>query len=258
MSVGDEKELERALLDDRMKPFKAEIDAQLVGFRGHKNGLLFHLRDAYNGGTKAEPFDEGGSWTRIETTAYQYFALQILKETVISNDREARYRAISEASQHARHKINDARWPDLAGNLMKAWLEGTKDLDDATKQLSDLLYNGLEFHRKVEKVVESLADLEVAATQAAANEVRKGRGRPKGTSDLPWNYIYALGWDYRKSTGLKPGRGDGPFAKFVREFLAAIGKRDEVSEDYAVDVIKNAPAQARGNAGKTIPSPFEQ
>ena len=94
------------------------------------------------------------------------------------------------------------------------------------------------------------------AANQLADEFHKGRGRPKGTAFLPWNYIYALAWDYRKSTGKKPGAGDGPFARFVREFLAAVGQ-DNVSQKYVTDAIKDAPTQARENSSKSTLSPFD-
>jgi hypothetical protein len=101
------KELARVVLNDRMEPFKAEIQAKLAAFGGHKKQLLRHLRDAL--GPKAEPLDEAKSWFGIETTAYQYFALQILKHTVM--DHEARY-----APRNAQKK----RWRRQGGPIMDA------------------------------------------------------------------------------------------------------------------------------------------
>ena len=246
------KELARAILDDRMEPFKAEIEEKLASFAGHKERLLRRLRDAYDLNPKAEPLDEAKSWFGIETTAYQYFALQILKQTVM--DHEARYRAISSAAQRAKETMEKARWADHGGNLLKAWLEGNMEFAEATEQYSDLLDGGVEFGRIFDKAAESLTELELAANQLA-DEFRKERGRPKGTGALPWNYICALAWDYRKSTGKRPGAGDGPFARFVREFLAAIGQGDK-SKHYVFDVIKDARTHAREHPSKSTPSPF--
>ena len=204
-----------------MERFKAEIEAKLVGFGGNKGKLLRHLRDAYNLGPKAESFDEAKSWSRIETTAYQYFALQILKRSATNH--EARYRQISDAAQWAKNTVNKARWADHGKNLLKAWLEGTKEFGEATEQYSDLLYTGVEFGRIFDEATKGLTKLEVAASKLA-EEFHKRPGRPKGTAILPWNFIYALAGDYRNSTGKRPGAGDGPFARFVCEFLAAIGE----------------------------------
>ena len=97
-----------------MEPFKAEIETRLAGFSAYKDELLGHLRNAHDLGPKAEEFDPNRSWFRLEATAYQYFALQILKQTVI--DREPRYRAISDAAQRAKHTMEKARWGDHAGD----------------------------------------------------------------------------------------------------------------------------------------------
>jgi hypothetical protein len=178
-----------------------------------------------------------------------------LKQTVL--DREAQYRAISSAAQRARDTIEKARrWVDHGGNELKAWLEGTKEFGEATEQYGDWLYIGLEFAPKFDKAAESLTELEVAANQLA-DEFHKGRGRPKGTSDLPWNYVYALAENYRKSTGLKPGTGHGRFARLVREFLTAIGQGNK-SRHYVIRVIKDAHGRARKNSSKSTPSPFDK
>ena len=161
-----------------------------------------HLRDAYNLGPKAEPFDEAKS---IETTAYQYFALQILKRT--ATDHEARYRQISDAAQWAKNTVNKARWADHGKNLLKAWLEGTKEFGETTEQYSDLLYTGVEFGRIFDEATKGLTKLEVAASKLA-EEFHKRPGRPKGTAILPWNFIHALAGDYRNSTGKRPGAGE--------------------------------------------------
>ena len=42
----EDKELARAILDDKMKAFKAEIELNLARFSGHKEQLLGHLCDA--------------------------------------------------------------------------------------------------------------------------------------------------------------------------------------------------------------------
>lgn len=247
--LDERKELARAILDDRMEPFKVEIKAKLAGFGSYREQLLRHLRDAYDLGPKAEPFDEAKSWFGTETTAYQYFALQILKQT--AKDHGARYRAISRAAQRARGTMEKARWADHGGNLLKAWLEGTKEVAEATEQYSDLLYIEVEFGRIFDKAAENLIELEVAAKQLA-DEFHKGPGRPEGTSVLPWNYFRALEEEYRKSTGLEPKMGKTPFALFVEKFLTAIGRDDAQTPhyDYAVEARKYARQQARKNSGR--------
>jgi hypothetical protein len=228
-------ELARAILEDQLEPFKSAIEAKMAGFRGHRTGLLSHLHDAYDLGPKAEPFDEEKSWFRIETIAYQYFALQKLKQTVI--DREARYRAISNATQLARDTMEKARWGDHAGNELKAWLEGTKEFAQATEQFEKLLNIEVDFGRELDKVMQDLTELEIAANQLA-DEFHRGPGRPKGSSEVPWIFLRALEEEYLRSTGVKPKMTVGrPYAKLVEEFLAAIGRDDQKSlhHDYVVE-----------------------
>jgi hypothetical protein len=250
LEISDsKKEVARAILDDRMEPFKAEIGAKLAGFGDHRQQLLRHMRDAYDLGPKVEPFDEVKSWFWIETTAYQYFARQIFKRTV--SDREARYRVISKAALRARDTLEKAGLADHAGNELKSWLEGTKEFTEATEQYERLLYIEVEFGCIVDNAAESLTELEMAANQLA-DEFHKGPGRPKGTSVLPWNYLRALEEDYRMSTGLEPKMGVGPFSEFVEEFLTAIGRDDDKSPhyDYVVEARKYARKQARKNSGR--------
>lgn len=248
---GD-KELERAILDSQMKEFEAEIKVNLADFSGYKEELLSLLRDANDCGTETKPFDRDKSWLRIETTAYQYFAREKVKQNVMkSADHEARYRTIADAVKTARSMIAEVRQLDFAGYLIKEWLEGTRQLADATEQYEGLLY----IEVKLDEVTKSLVELEVAAKQVA-DEAHKGRGRPKGSSVLPWNLIYALAGDYRWSTGLKPGRGDGPFARFVVVFLTAVGKGD-INKLSLIDAIKDAPAHRLRDIKGVRPSPFD-
>jgi hypothetical protein len=141
---------------------------------------------------------------------------------------------------------------DLAEHLIKEWLQGTKHLADATEQYTNLLY----FEAELEEVTERLSELGVAANQVA-DEAHRGRGRPKGNSVLPWNYIYALAKDYRNSTGRKPGAGDGPFARFIYEFLTALG--GDLEYESVVDAIKDVRARSlmRTAISKWGPSPFD-
>jgi hypothetical protein len=108
-----------------------------------------------------------------------------------------------------------------------------------------------------EKVIASLAALETAARRAA-DEVLKARGRPRGSAFLSRGFIEGLAGVYQNSTGSKPGAGDGPFARFVYEFLIAIG-RDNIEYESLVDAIKDTRARVRTRpaAAKSGPSPFD-
>ena len=102
-----------------------------------------------------------------------------------------------------------------------------------------------------------LATLETAA-RTAAHDVRLRRGAPEGTGVLPLEYIIALAEVYRKSTGLEQDPGDGRFAQFVREFLAAIGQGGNRSESYVVEMIKYMRKHVRKNPKRGTPFPFDE
>jgi hypothetical protein len=238
MSVAEIKELERAILDTQTDSLGDEVELNLARFRGHKQALLSLLRKTCARRTKAASFDEAESWLRIETTARQYFALKILKQQLASSaGRKARYRAIANTLRRARNELENAKKAkvlDFAGDSIRVWLDGTKEITEATKQFEFLLYLEVD----IQNVLKTLIDLEAAATQVAA-EAHKRRGRPKGDSILPWNYSRELEKDYKNSTGLNPGAGPGPFARFVKAFVTAVGENDPV-ESTLVDVIKDA------------------
>ena len=95
---------------------------------------------------------------------------------------------------------------------------------------------------EVLSAVNGMAELEIAArTAAAANAIPPKSGRPPL---LPADYIQALARVYHTKTGMKPGRGAGPFSLFVYEFIAAVNQPDfEFAYDSVIDAIKNAHRQ---------------
>jgi hypothetical protein len=97
------------------------------------------------------------------------------------------------------------------------------------------------------KALANLVILETAARRAAS-AVRTERGRPKGDSVLPPEYINELARVFLNSTGLKYDASDRLFAQFVRSFLVAIGRASDRSDEYAVDSIKYARRLKRKNA----------
>ena len=103
----------------------------------------------------------------------------------------------------------------------------------------------------MKEVVASLYTFARVARKAAA-DMRRESGRPKGTSVLPPHCIINLADVYRRSTGRRPSRVEGPFAQFVREFLTAIGQGGKLSNKYVVEKIKEVRAQTLKNAN----SPF--
>ena len=230
----------------------AEVEKLLLQFGNHKEMLLSLLCNAYNGDSKAALFDTDRAWHDIKSMAHLYFTQEMVKREAISNaEREARCRKIAEILGGARNMIYDAmRTPDLADDLIWGWWGGTSECADAWAEVKDV--EPLYIKRQFEKVLEGLAALEVGAVRAA-DGAHKGRGRPHGTSVLPPDYIIALAAMYRGSTGSKPGAGDGPFAKFVMEFLTAL--RRNIEYESVIGAIQDARALSF-QGGIVAASPF--
>jgi hypothetical protein len=151
-----------------------------------------------------------------------------LKDIVKSNaDQVTRYREIADVSQNARSDLVKLRHADIARKQIKAWLDGSVEFAEATKEFLDQLYVGANFDSKVEKTIKSLGELEAAANKAA-DKIHKRPGRPTGTSLLPWSYFSELAEAYQLSTGQNPNLNDGDlgeaFHDFVLQFLVAVGK----------------------------------
>jgi hypothetical protein len=236
------------------KTEEAEIDAGLAAFEQHKISLLDHLQKVYQRGPKPEPFDAEKSWRGLTHYATMYFwQARVKQETVRAAARASRLRELAKALGRARRMVERAMQDDVGNDLFSAWYDANVRSDiDPTPPLT-LVRLDHEF----EKVIASLAALETAARRAA-DEVPKARGRPKGSAFLSWGFIEGLGGVYQNSTGSKPGAGDGPFARFVYEFLIAIG-RDNIEYESLVDAIKDTRARVRTRpaAAKSGPSPFD-
>lgn len=234
--------------------FMAEIEKLLLQFGNHKEPLLSLLCNAYDGDSKAAPFDTDRAWHDIKSMAHFYFTQEMVKREAISNaEREARCRKIAESLGRARNMIDDAmRAPDLANDLIWGWWGGTSESAEAWAEVKNV--EPLYIKRQFEKLLEGLAALEAGAVRAA-DGAHKGRGRPRGTSVLPPDYIIALAAVYRSSTGSKPGAGDGPFAKFVMEFLTAL--RRNIEYESVIDAIQDARALSFEDGGVAL-SPFDK
>jgi hypothetical protein len=257
---------ERPEYDAETKALLVAIETGLAEFGRHKDALLAILRDGYEhglksalvdaGGAKSMPFDEDSAWRlHLEGLAHQYFHREWVKQEVTKPaDRQAQLREIAKVLERTRDMISEVMQSDVGNDLISGWWEGTSEYAEAEGRFVDLLY----IQREFEKVVTSLAALETAATRAA-DGVSTRPGRPKGTAIMPRDYIEALAAVYRKTTGSRPGAGDGPFAKFVMEFLTALG-RHNIQYASLIDAIKDARRWAlkRPAATKWGPSPFDE
>jgi hypothetical protein len=247
-------EYDEPIPDAEIKELKAEIDAGLAAFEQHKISLLEHVQNVYQRGPKSEPFDAEKSWQDLTCLAGLYFwRARVKQDTVPAAHRVERLRDLARTLRRARRQAEMAMRDDVGDDLFSAWCDANVRSDiDPTPPLT-LVRLDHEF----EKVIASLAALETAARRAA-DEVPQARGRPKGSAVLSRGFIEGLAEVYRNSTGSKPGAGDGPFARFVYEFLTAIG-RGKIEYESLVDAIKDTKARVRTRpaAAKPGPSPFD-
>lgn len=242
----------------RMKAFKAAIEVKMTAFSNHKQPLLAILREAYDCGPQADPFDMEKSWHRLETSAHQYFLQERAKQEAMSSAKcEARLRAIAAALKQASNLIEAAKQDEVGDALFSAWYEKA-DLPLASPVRNDdgSLFMTAPADEAFERAVTCLEELEIAACRAA-DDAHRGRGRPSGARVLPVGYIETLAAQYRASTGARPVPGHGPFVRFVCAFLAALG-RANISEGHVVDLIRDATSWANTHPNEWAPSPFSE
>ena len=242
----------------RMKAFKTAIEVKMTAFNNHKGPLLAILRNAYDCGPQAEPFDEEKSWFRLETSAHQYFLQERAKqEAMCSAKCEARLRAIAKALEQASSLIEAAKRDEVGDALFSAWCEKAHlplafpvRNDDGSFSIT------APADEEFKRAVSCLKELEIAAGWAA-DDAHRGRGRPSGARVLPVGYIEALAAQYRAGTGVRPVPGDRSFVQFVCAFLAALG-RANISEGYVVELIRDANSWANTHINEWAPSPFSE
>jgi hypothetical protein len=249
-------EYDEPIPDAEMEELKAEIDAGLAAFEQHKISLLDHLQKVYERGHKSKPFDAEKAWQGLTSLAGLYFWRARLKQdTVPAAPRVERLRDLARTLGRARRQAEMAMRDDVGEALFRAWRDANvrydPDLDPTGPQTL------VRIDHEFEKVIASLAALEAAARRAA-DEVPKPRGRPKGSALLSPGFIEGLAGVYQNSTRSKPGAGDGPFARFVYEFLTAMGGYN-IEYESLVDAIKDTRARIRTRpaAAKSGPSPFD-
>ena len=235
----------------RTDAVRRAIEAGLLKFEDHKEGLLAVLRGARNLETDLEPFAEDKWWLRLTNLAGLYhWEARVKQETMPSGDRAKRLLLLAKALGKARRLTDAAMGDDVRDDLFSAW---QKDIDEPPVSVVrnddgslSLVQNA---EQRFKKAVAGFAALEVAAQKAAdeARLERVGGGRPSGTSALPPGYILTLADFFRKSTATEPAIGDGPFARFVRAFLDAVGQKDRITERHLIGIIEDAFVQGREN-----------
>ena len=218
-------------------------DAKLIAFDQHKKALLDHLRKKRIG--KSQPFDVDQSWRVLRHLAELYFwEAKIKPQKRPDSDHAERLRDLAKALGRARRKTEKAMQGDVGRDLFGACFARPNKPRTSVFSLNWVppdddgeSFDWGDLADTIKTVLAGLATLETAAHTAADDMCTVGR--PKGTSVLPVGYIRALADLYRKSTGHQPRAGGGPFTKFVRAFLNAVG-RSSIAAVTVIDAIKNA------------------
>jgi hypothetical protein len=214
---------------------QASIAAKLTSFAAHKTELLGILRATYQRGTMTKSFNANKSWEELTRIAEFYFKEAEFRQKAVPVARRIkRLRQIANALGRAGNLIDKT----VGGDLFKGWCA------EANIRATSYIFTGeagsvlTRVADKIEDAVANLSALERAARRAG-DDMRPSRGRPKGTVVLPPDCVRALAAVYQASTGLKPGKGKGPFARFVYAFLTAVGQR-VLAYQSIVDTIKSA------------------
>lgn len=215
------------------KAVEAEIEAGLTAFDERKEKLLDPLRKVYEYGQKTKPFDEDKAWRSLKFAAYVYLRreVEISQEQAMmpAGERAKMLRQLGSALGVARRKADEAM-KTVGGHWFIEWAEANGN-PDFTNPIIE------RFEKQFDKKVAGLAVLETAAFRAAET-VRRKKGRPPGTAVLSHDFIISLQSTYRNITKRNAGAGPGPFARFVKEFLTALGR--ECTTQSVIEAIKDA------------------
>jgi hypothetical protein len=224
------------------KAVEAEIAAHETNFERHKDELLDLLRKVYERSPKTKPFDANNAWRHLRFVAYVYFRREAevsqKRARMPAGDRAKLLRQLGNALRDARRKADEAM-KTVRGYWFVEWAEANGNPD-----FTDPII--VRFEEEFDKTVAGLAVLETAAFRAAET-VRKKRGRPPGTAALPHNFIVSLESVYRDITKGNSGAGPGPFARFVKEFLTALGR--ECPQQSVIEAIKDAKKREEKHPG---------
>jgi hypothetical protein len=165
-------------------------------------------------------------------------------------DRVKQLRKLEDALSRSRREVNKAIKEikdDAEDELCRAWLEGIDKRLDTPPPI----------RQEFKKVGTNLAALETAAFLAIEEIPKRDGGRPGGTGVLPYGVIIILAYLYLNNTEQRPGAGPGPFARFVFNFMTALGYPDLVYQTL-IDDIKDARKRdlMRPETSRMRPSPF--
>jgi hypothetical protein len=233
----------------------------LAEFGKRKKALLDMLRSEHERrpnskrrGSKSEPFDPDKARRRLTGLARSCFGRDVAKQAATpAADRIERLRDVAKTLGRARRLIHRTMQTDVGDDLFSAWWE----VIGSEHSKPDGSFDPRDMKCKFKRAVESLGVLETAATHGANHVRHARRGKPPVLSR---DDIWSLAAMYRENTGSMPVASDGPFARFVMQFLIATGRAEEVEYESLVEAIKAARRRALSQpaARKWGPSPFDE
>jgi hypothetical protein len=219
--------------EEPAQPIQSVIDTRLNDFDEHKKKLLELLRRAHERSRKTKHFDEDDAWRTLRFEAFIYLQREVkvsqMQAAMPTGDRVKLLRQLGDALSDARCKADEAM-KTVRGYWFMEWAVANGDPDFTDPRIE--LYQD-EFDTRIAY----LKGLEEAAYKAA-EVVRRKSGRPRGTTALPDDFILKLESTYRNATDTSAGAGPGPFARFVGEFLTALGRT--YPQQTVIEAIKAA------------------
>ena len=212
-----------------MKNADAPIAKQLAAFEKHKQNLLNTLQKVLLANLLKvhESFDADKSWRDLTQLARLYFWGQAMEQNAVPpRERIKRLRHLARTLRQAHGLTQRAMSDNLGDELYRAWFAlnispiSVIEIDEIDKDDGSSILTHIA--DDIKQMAKALARLKTLShTAATIADVPSKGGRP---SLLPRDCIQGLARVYRNSTGLKPGRGDGPFADFAYEFMTAVGQ----------------------------------
>jgi hypothetical protein len=212
-------------LDDEAKAYNAEVQTRLSKFDRRKVEILGHLQDVCR-----RSFDPDKAWRLLGMHAWSYLQELVRLEMAPNIDWAKEFHQIERHLGAAHDALNKVRGP-----VFVEWCEahGNPDFLDPIMSIYERRFNAL---------LTGLTDIATAASRAAG-QMRRRAGRPGGAGERQIELIIGLEHTYRDITGTPGGAGRGPFARFIKEFLGALGHM--TTEENAAQLIRAARKNPR-------------
>jgi hypothetical protein len=226
--------------------FRGRFATELNRFSRHKQKLLDALAEGHRRGPTLGAFDTEQAWNELlRVTRFHFRSQEAAKKEMAPRAYFKQLTKFAEYMGKAQVLVPNGAYGDVGSYIFWTWSREARK-----RGMSPTV---TDFNR----LFAILPELEMAARKAAARE-RAKPGRPRGPSILPSSEVLTgLAAAYRRCTGLKPGAGRGPFARFAVKCLFALG-RSGIKEDHLISAIKVARHQAASIFANREwgPSPF--